>query len=510
MNISRWIDAWAEREPGKIAIRFQVSEISYAAFAADIAATAAALQELGANHGDRIAYLGYNRPEFLSVLFACARLGAIVVPLNYRLAPAEHLFMVTNADATVLIYDPQFEATAKLIAGEVGRCRPVPVAVAAADGSEVSLARMKRAAAVEIATDSPSSDSPLLLVYTSGTTGRPKGAVLTQRALHWNALASQGMHDLCRDDHVLSALPFFHVGGLNIQTTPALYTGATVTLLESFDAAGFLRTVEADKPTLTVLVPTQMQAIAQEPRWHDADLSSLRCVTTGSTMVPCSLIDIWHEHGVPVVQVYGCTESGPVSIHQTPATAHTSVGSIGRPAQYCEVRVVDAAGEDVQDGQHGELLLRGPNLLHEYWRDPDATQRSLRAGWFHTGDMGYRESNGDYFIVDRKKHVIISGGENIYPSELERILLEHPRIAEAAVVGYSDEKWGEVPAAAVVSTDVGTALDPAILASLFDGRLGRLKHPRHYVFLDALPKNAMGKVIHAAVKAEIEKRINQS
>lgn len=262
--------------------------------------------------------------------------------------------------------------------------------------------------------------------------------------------------------------------------------------------------VTTDKPTLTVLVPTQMQAIAQHPRWRTTDLSSLRSVTTGSTMVQVPLLEIWHEHEIPVVQVYGCTETGPIAIHQIAESAHVFAGSVGRRAAYCDVRVVDDKGEDVADGERGEFYISGPNILKEYWRNPEATKRSLRNGWFHTGDIGYRDQNGEFFIVDRKKRVIISGGENIYPSELEQILLEHPAITEAVVVGYPHEKWGEVPVAALISSgDVSP--DPATLKQLFEDRVGHLKHPQHFVVLDAMPRNAMGKIVYSAVRSEIEK-----
>lgn len=506
MNISRWIDWWADRVPAKIAIRFQGAEISYQEFAADIQQTANALRALGVGNGDRIGWLGYNSPAFLSALFACARIGAIVVPLNFRLAPAEHMYMLENAGAKLFLFDPRFGASADVAANRLKRCTLVSTTEELHAEASDSLPRLKL--------DSPHSpnialadpESPLLIVYTSGTTGRPKGAVMTQKAVHWNGLNSQFMHDLRRHDHVLTTLPFFHVGGLNIQTTPALQAGATVTLIEKFHPGEFLSLVERDKPSLTVLVPTQMQAIAEHRRWQEADLSSLRCVTTGSTAVQVPLLNIWHDHDIPVIQIYGCTESGPIAIHQVLEAAQLTAGSVGRPAMYCDVRVVDGQGKDVATGDAGEFLLKGPNILKEYWKDSAATAECLQDGWLHTGDIGFRDKHGDYFIVDRKKRMIISGGENIYPSELERILLEHPSIVEAIVVGHPHEKWGEVPAVAFVSSGVNVPNEKT-LAKLFEGRIGHLKHPRHYVRFDTLPKNAMGKVVYADVQAEIGKRL---
>ncbi|MGI9260890.1 MAG: class I adenylate-forming enzyme family protein, partial [Woeseiaceae bacterium] len=285
MNISRWISWWADRTPTKVAIRCAGTEISYRELATDIEQTASALQALGIKAGDRIGWLGFNSPAFLSALFACARTGAIVVPLNFRLAPAEHMYMLENAGAKLFVFDPRFGASADAAARRLKRCTLISATEELHAEASESLPRLKRAAASLTSIDLPGPESPLLIVYTSGTTGRPKGAVMTQRAVHWNGLNSQLMHDLRHDDHVLTTLPFFHVGGLNIQTTPALQVGATVTLIEKFHPGEFLSLVEWDKPSLTVLVPTQMHAIAEHRRWRDADLSSLRCVTTGSTAV---------------------------------------------------------------------------------------------------------------------------------------------------------------------------------------------------------------------------------
>lgn len=506
MNISRWISWWADRMPDKVAIRFAGSQTTYSEFAADIDRTACALQQMGVMKGHRVAWLGYNSPEFLSAFFACARMGAVIVPLNYRLAPQEHLFMLTNAGAKALFFDARFGETAELVAAKQKSCQLVTSTDAAHDTAAESLPGLKRESDGIVSGDLVHPRNPLLIVYTSGTTGRPKGAVLTQRSIHWNGLNSQFMHDLHREDHVLTTLPFFHVGGLNIQTTPALQVGATVTLIEKFQAGEFLRLVEQDKPTLTVLVPTQMQAIVEHPHWHDADLSSLRCITTGSTMVQMPLLDIWHDHGIPVIQIYGCTESGPIAIHQVMESAHATAGSVGRPAIFCDVRIVDDDHRDVADGEAGEILLRGPNLLKEYWQDPEATDATLQGDWLRTGDIGMRDDDGNYHIVDRKKRMIISGGENIYPSELERVLLEHPDIAEAVVVGIPHEKWGEIPVAAFVCR--GNKLpDTNSLAGLFEGRLGHMKHPRHFIRFDELPKNAMGKVVFSDLEEEMINRI---
>lgn len=508
MNISRWIYWWADRMPEQVAIRFDGREITYTTLADDVNRTACALQDQGVRKGHRVAWLGFNGPEFLSAFFACARIGAVMVPLNFRLAPREHLFIIRNAGARVFVFDPRLAGTAGLIESEMPNCVLLRSADSGEESGHISLPELKEASGAKVSGDLVHPRNPVIIVYTSGTTGRPKGAVLTQRTIHWNGLNSQFMHDLHREDHVLTTLPFFHVGGLNIQTTPALQVGATVTLTETFDPGAFLETVENDRPTLTALVPTQMQAIASHPAWQKADLSSLRCITTGSTMVPMPLLEEWHKHDIPVIQIYGCTETGPIAIHQVMESALTTAGSVGRPAIFCDVRLVDDDDRDVADGESGEILLRGPNLLKEYWQDPAATEAAFDGDWLRTGDIGMRDEGGNYHIVDRKKRLIISGGENIYPSELERVLQDHAQVTEAFVVGVPHDKWGEVPAAAFEYSGAAAPSEES-LAAMFEGRLGHMKHPRHFLAFEAMPRNAMGKVIASELRKQVIERVGQ-
>ena len=337
-------------------------------------------------------------------------------------------------------------------------------------------------------------DAPILLVYTSGTTGQPKGVLLTQNALLVNALNSVDMHELTPADHILTVLPMFHVGGLNIHTTPGIYIGATITIHQRFDPAETLLAIEKDRPNLLVLVPATIAALIQQPDWQANDLSSLRMVTTGSSIVPHSLIETWHDRGIPVIQVYGSTETGPVALYQRREDAMISVGSAGQGALHTELRIVDDGGHDVRPGASGELLLRGSNLFQQYWGDRNASRDAFAVGWFRTGDIGYRDTRGYVFINDRKTDVVISGGENIYPAELERILDGIDGIIEAAVVGAADDQWGVIPVAIVV-IDAGAKITAQEILSAFKGRLARFKHPKAVGFLSALPRNVMGKVL---------------
>lgn len=484
-DIARWIDGWAAFQPNRSAIRFDAKDITYAALARRVAHAAKLLAAIGIGRGDRIAYLGLNHPDLIVLLFAAAWRGAMLCPLNWRLAPAEHGLILADAEPKAVFAEPDFiESFGATIAHRYA----IGPATRGWPGFDQALAT-----AAGDSDDRPGRlDDPVLLVYTSGTTGRPKGAVLTQSALFWNAVNATHAHDLVSSDRVLTFLPLFHTGGLNIQTLPALHAGATVILQRRFEPAAVLDAIARERPTLTLMVPAVMQALIGHADFTGTDFGSLRLINAGSSTIPTALIDAFHAQGVPVGQVYGATETAPIAayLRREDATAH--VGSTGKPAIHCQIRIVDDAGRDVPAGVSGELWVAGPNVMTGYWCDPKATAEALRDGWFRTGDIGFRDADGYITINDRKKDLIISGGENIYPAELENVLAACPDIAEAAVVGRPDPRWGEVAVAVVVRR--GSGLDKARVAALFDGRLARFKHPKDVVFLDALPRNVMGKV----------------
>jgi fatty-acyl-CoA synthase len=345
-------------------------------------------------------------------------------------------------------------------------------------------------------------DSPLLLCYTSGSTGAPKGVVLTQRAIQWNAVNSTHMHDLTSADRVLTTLPMFHVGGMNIQTTPALHAGASVTLHAKFDPAATLEAIERERITLAVLVPAQLSALMELPRWQSADLSSLRMITTGSTIVSEAFVRKASERGVPVIQVYGSTETCPIAAYVRAGDALRKAGSAGAPALHCEVKVAGDDGAELPPGRDGEILVRGPNVATGYWNAPGETAQAFAKGWYRSGDLGHFDAEGHLYVVARKKDMIISGGENIYPAEVETVLLECPAIEEACVVGRPEERWGEAVVAAVVLKP-GCRMTEAEAMALFEGRIARYKHPREVRFLERLPRSALGKVQKDAVRAAL-------
>lgn len=340
---------------------------------------------------------------------------------------------------------------------------------------------------------------PLLVCYTSGSTGKPKGVVLSQEAIAWNALNSADMHEMTPDDRILNNLPLFHVGGLNNQTTPALRMGCTVVLQPKFDVDATFDAIEGERITLAQMVPSQLTMMLASPRWATADLSSLRMITTGSMVVSEQVIRAVQARGVPLVQVYGSTETCPIAACLKAADAGRKIGSAGKAAAHCKVRVVDDAGRDVSPGTTGEILVRGPNLMSGYWNAPEATAAALIDGWFHTGDVGHFDAEGYLYVNGRCKEMIISGGENIYPAEIENLLMESPDVAEAAIVGSPDARWGETVVAVVVPRR-GCRLTEADVMRQVEGRIARFKQPRKVLFVDELPKTALGKLRREAVR----------
>lgn len=476
MTIDAWIVDAAAKAPERTALIFGGDTLSYADLARRIDARAAELVGAGVARGDRVAWYGLNHAEVFVLLFACARIGAMLVPLNWRLAEAEVATIVADCAPRLVIYDDHFSEAA----GRLGGVRAVHV--------DASLGP------AEVVPQGAGEDDPILLVYTSGSTGRPKGVVLDQKALIANAKMSVEAHRLSAASRVLNVLPMFHVGGLNILPMPAFSVGGTVVLHERFDPLAMLQALT--EVTHAITVPTVLQAIVSLPEWQAADLSGLHSVSIGSTDVPVGLIEAVHARGVPVLQIYGATETAPLAIYQTESDAFDNVGSLGRAGSACDIRLV----RDGEDADEGEIWVKGNNVLREYWRDPELTKQMLTDGWFHTGDVARRDADGFYWFTDRIKHVIISGGENIYPAEIERILRDHPDIAEVAVVGRADAKWGEIPVAVVVAR---RALSQQAVLGMLADRLARYKQPKDVVFVDALPRNAMGKVVAGDVWAMI-------
>jgi fatty-acyl-CoA synthase len=434
----------------------------------------------GVRPGERVAYLGFNHVDQLTLLFALAEIGATLVPLNFRLAPPEWDAVMRDCTPSLVLHDEAWAEAAQAMA-QRAQVQVQPLRTLRPPDGESGLAEAPRHGA---------SQAPALLVYTSGTTGRPKGALHTQGQLLANMAIAQAVQALVPGDVVATVLPLFHVGGLCIQTLPALYAGATVLLHPRFDPGATLQCIARDRPTLTLQVPATMKALIEHPDWARTDLSCLRAAWAGSSVLPPALVQAFHARGVPVCNVYGATETGPFSIALPPAQAQSHAGTCGWPAPHVQVRLHASRGEG--EDAVGEVLLRAPNVVRRYWPDQPAVDAE---GWFHTGDLGSCALDGSYRIVGRAKDMVISGGENIYPAEIEGLLADLPGVADCAVVGMPDATWGEVVVAAVV---LRAGFEPSAaetqMREFLSGRLARYKQPRRYAFLGELPKTALGKV----------------
>jgi fatty-acyl-CoA synthase len=472
MNLSNWIERQADFVPDRCAIRFSGEDISYAELAQKVNRLADSLaNRLDVSHGDRVAFLGLNSPDIIVLLFACARLGAVLMPLNWRLAEPEHTFMLRQSEPSAFFVDPDFADHVERLYPDIGAIQLITYGKNR-DGWLSYDALVSQGSVTSQSFGDTHPDDPVLLCYTSGTTGKPKGALLSNDALTWNAVNSTHMHDLSSEDIVLTVLPMFHVGGLNIQTLPALHAGATVVIHNRFEVDTFFDAIEQEGITLTVLVPTIVHALINDPRWDTVDFSHLRMISVGSTIVPEQMVRNVGARGVPLVQVYGSTETAPIAAYMPVQQTMERPASTGKAAMHCDIRLVDEEGRDVPVGEKGEILVRGPNVMTEYWKDIEATRAAISNGWFHTEDIAHYDSDGFLYVDGRSKDMIITGGENVYPAVVESVLSECDDLREVA----------------------GKRKDEECILKFCEGRIAHFEMPREVFFVDRLPRNAMGKV----------------
>ena len=504
LGVGEWLAQRQQLTPEKIGLidASTGERYTYLALNTRARALAAMLAEAyGVRQGDRVAVLASNSPEYLDAFFACALLGAILVPLNWRLTIHELRTILADCAPTLLLHDethrePALAVAIELLAENTPPLRPL--AFSAFPGTDKTLA----ARAVPFATDD--GEEPALILYTSGTTGTPKGAVLSHRMLTWNAINTQVSWGLWDSDITPTFTPFFHAGGLNVLTTPLYHCGGTVVLLRSAECEGVLRAIQQEHCTIIFTVPTMFQMLMEHPAFDTTDFSSVRFCVTGGSSCPIPIIERYMARGTVFRQGYGLTEVGVNCFSLAPEDALRKAGSVGRPVFHSRARLVDEQDQEAAVGAVGELALAGPHVCSGYWNRPEATVEAYRGGWWHTGDLARRDEDGYYYIVGRKKDMYISGGENVYPAEIEGLLATHPAIAEAAILAEPDQKWGEVGVAVVVVRP-GHELDTTSVLNFCAGKLARYKLPRRVVFVEALPRNAMGKV----TKAELRTRYLQ-
>lgn len=494
-GIGRWFARRAEFSPDHTALVFGDRSWTYAAFQRHIDALAAALAEGGVRRGDRVGHLGLNHPDYLLTLYAAARLGAIFVPLNHRLTGPELRFLIRDAGIHTLLHAAAFDGVLAGIRDDLP-CRRYLRAPGDEHGELVTEAAGATGAEPE---HHVGAEDVALIMYTSGTSGRPKGAMIT----HANLLAS--IHGLGlafetrADDRTLVVAPLFHIGGLNVTTLSALLAGATAVLEHSFDAGRVLRLIGEREITTMFAVPTMLVEMARHPSFAAARLGSLRLVVSGGAPVPAALQARYLERGVRVCAGYGMTEATPLITITPPERAADKAGTVGLPSFFSEVRLVGADGRDAAPGEPGEFLVRGPNVMKGYWNRPEATAETLAGGWLHTGDIGVRDEDGFYRVVGRVKDMIITGGENVYPAEVEAVLAELPDVADAAVFGVPDDTWGERVVAVVRPADGREPSREEILAAL-GARLARYKLPRRIEFTPDIPRSPSGKVVKSELR----------
>lgn len=491
----------AQLNPERTALIFEGEEILYGEFGDRVRRQATLMREGGVCVGDRVGYLGFNHPALLETLFAAQALGAIFVPLNFRLTAQELMFIINDAGIHTMVVDDALRPV--LEEARPGLyCRQYFGSESAGDGWRDLCAER---AAAEPLTSAVSVDEHdvAIIMYTSGTTGLPKGAMLTHGNILWNNINAMLAFGGSRDDVVLTVAPLFHIGGLNVGTLGSFHTGSTLVLLRNFDAGQVLTDFERYKVTHMFGAPAMYLFMAQQPQFADTDLGSIKNLICGAAPVPESLIELYGARGVDFCQGYGLTETSPFSAFLTPEWAISKLGSAGQPPLYSDTRIVDDNNQPVAVGERGEICLRGPNIMKGYWNRPQATAEAIdKEGWFHSGDVGYIDEDGFLFICDRLKDMVISGGENVYPAEVESVLYKHDSIAEVAVIGLPDEKWGEaVTAVAALHADHELTIEE--LREFAETFLARYKLPLRLHIVEALPRNPAGKVLKFVLKEQL-------
>ncbi|NUN06601.1 MAG: long-chain fatty acid--CoA ligase [Bdellovibrio sp.] len=485
-----WLKRWKLYSPKNIAIKDGETgrEFSYAKLY-ELANQGAHLlrSKYGVSKGDRVAVLATNELEYVFVFFALQRLGAILVPVNFRLTQREVDHIITDCSPKMILFQEAYREVVEKLPATIN---PTKLLLQGKDSFAEQLAGLSDAG--EYPFTAQESD-PVMILYTSGTTGAPKGAILTYKMLFWNSINTTLRLNISQNDCIVIFLPFFHTGGWNVLTTPFIHRGAKVVFLKKFDAEQILSLSEQEKATMIFGVPTTMEMMARSALFEKVDLKSVRYAIVGGEPMPIELIKTWDKKGIPIRQGYGLTEFGPNVFSLNEEDSIRKIGSIGFPNFYIEAKVVDNEGRELGDEQVGELVLRGPMCMQGYWHNDKATQETIKEGWLYTGDLVRRDSEGYYYVVGRKKDMYISGGENVYPPEVEQILHAHPKVLEVAVVGVPDEKWGEVGKAFVVAQDDSVSADE--LLNHCGKNLAKFKIPKHFVFLKSLPKGDSGKIL---------------
>ncbi len=516
-GLGAWLSTRRQKNPEKVAlITGDGRSMTYRKLADLTDAMSGLLWHRGVRRGDTVAFLGENSPEFLMTLFGCAQLGAVFVPVNTRLAPPEIAHVLRDSGARVLLHDAAFGERVRPLVDDAGLPHLICTDGQATDDpgtdhpstddpepdAAPGLREQLRTGLRGHVDVGVGPDDPAVILYTSGTTGKAKGAVLSHGNLTWVSLNTLVDYDLVSSDVALMISPLFHAASLGMGALPILLKGGTMVLEQGFEAGRALELIERHRITMLSGVPTTYQLMADHPSWADTDLSSLAKLTCGGSAVPSRILEAYEARGLSFSQGYGMTETSPGATSLAPAMTREKQGSVGLPHFFTEVRIAsDADGTVAPRGTVGEIEVRGPNVFLGYHNLPEPTAAAFTPdGWFRSGDLGYLDEDGYLFIADRLKDMIISGGENIYPAEIEDQLYGLDGVTGAAVIGIPDAQWGEVPWAVLTVSDGHEVTTEAVRAAL-DGTLARFKLPKRVVVIDELPRTASGKIRKADLRA---------
>ena len=507
MNIAWWVKRWSVLHPHKTAIIHEDEKTSYLELHQKVNQACCWLQSLGIEKGDRVAVMLKNCPEFLELYLACSRLGAIFVPVNYRLAAPELEYTLTNSRPRLFVFGsehaetvsnltPQDRRPLMLLAGIPG-CESLEDILDYNAGTKICEGQ-RPFLTESMAPSSP--EEPHVIMYTSGTTGQPKGAVLSHRKTFFNCLNADIFFKLHFDDIMLIVLPLFHSGGLFIQASPVFYKGGTLIIHPQFDPRRTHEDIHKYRVTKFLGVPTVYKSLVKEGSKGQVANSSLKVAAIGGEKLTPELMAQLQEAGFSLRQIMGQTETS-ILLWAHEEDAVRKPGSVGRPVFHADVKIVDRQGRPCEAGQVGEIVVRGSIMMTEYWQDPVKSEETIRGGWLHTGDLARMDEDGYFYLVDRKGDMYISGGENVYPAEVERVLRNHPDIEDVAVVGVADEKWGEVGCAFVLPRP-GAELTTEDVIGFGEGKLARYKWPKKVFLKTDFPRTALGKVRKPVLKQD--------
>jgi len=507
MNIGDWIRKWSWLSPQKVAIIDDGHEISYKELNQKSNQVANFLLQKGISKGDRVGVLLYNCHEYIEIYFALAKIGAILVPLNWRMAPPEISYILDDCEASYLFFGEDFLDTATHIRDNVEQVKNYTSIGEgniywAEDYHKTETCVSNEPAGFQ----EPDLEDPHIILYTSGTTGFPKGAVLSSRKTFFNALNANIFYRLTPLDIFLVSRPLFHSGGLLVDSTPALYKGATVIYKKHFSPQEYLDTIEKYNVTIIETSATFLNFMLKKCNVSQYNLRSLKSCYTGGERISSNMLKKYHHMGIPLSQIFGMTETSIVTWLSTD-DAVTKIGSVGKPVLHGEVKVMNRDMQEVSPGEIGEIMVKGPILMSGYWNKPKISREIMRDGWFQSGDLATIDDEGFIYIIDREKDMFISGGENVYPAEIEKLLLTNPKIYDVAVYGVPDKKWGEVGKASIILQDNSEMSAPEVMEFLH-GKIGKFKIPKYVEFIDRFPRTASGKIqkylLAQSSKKEIE------